>query len=78
MIRIRRIPKRVLHRPRCEVEYRPVEIDQGWSRVPAHPVLDLERIIGTGDAWALIRAADNAWDGTVGQWILLDGPGEDS
>ena len=78
MIRIRRLPRRLLHRVKYEVEYRPDVRDQGWIKVTAYPVFDLELVVGTGDAWAMIRAADDAWDGSTGRWATVLGPGEGS
>lgn len=77
MIRVRRLPKPLLRRAQYEVEYRPPGADRGWHKLTAHPVFDLEQVIGTGDAWALIRAADEAWDGSTGQWVTVLGPGEE-
>lgn len=76
MIRVRRLPKRRFRRPPYEVEYRPASAAQGWRKVTAYPVFDIEKIVGTGDAWALIEAADHAWDGSTGKWVTILGPGE--
>lgn len=76
MIRVRRLPKRRFRRPSYEVEYRPAGPGQGWHKVTAYPVFDLETIIGTGDAWALIKAADQGWDGSAGDWVTIREPGE--
>ncbi|MDZ7734272.1 MAG: hypothetical protein U5R31_15405 [Acidimicrobiia bacterium] len=31
----------------------------------------IENDLGVGDAWALIHAADMAWDGQRGEWVSL-------
>lgn len=78
MIRVRRLPKRRFRRPPYEVEYRPAsESLTGWHKVTPHPVFDIEKVVGTGDAWAMIHAADEAWDGSVGEWVTILGSGEE-
>jgi hypothetical protein len=58
MIRVRRLPKRRFRRPLYEVEFRPSsEQVQGWHKVTAHPIFDLESVVGTGDAWAKLTGA---------------------
>jgi len=76
MIRLRCLPKRRFRRPPYEVEYRPAAAGQGWHKVTAYPVFDIEKMIGTGDAWALIKAADRDWDGSAGDWVTFFEPGE--
>lgn len=76
MIRVRRLPKRRFGRPKYEVEYCPVTESDGWTTITAYPVFDIEKIVGTGDAWALIKAADTAWDGSQGDWAIIYAPGE--
>lgn len=76
MIRVRRLPKRQFGRPKYEVEYRPPAAGEGWSKVTAYPVFDIEKVVGTGDAWALIKSADASWDGGTGDWATIYGPGE--
>jgi hypothetical protein len=76
MIRVRRLPKRPFRRPPYEVEYRPAGAGQGWYKITPYPVFEIEEVIGTGDAWALIKAADNAWDGSTGDWVTIYEPGE--
>ncbi len=44
---------------------------QGWHKVTAYPVFDIEKVVGTGDAWALIKAADQAWNGLTGDWVTI-------
>jgi hypothetical protein len=31
----------------------------------------IDPYIGVGDAWALVHAADEAWDGEVGDWVSM-------
>ena len=76
MIRVRRLPKPRFGRPKYEVEYRPVVAREGWSKITAYPVFDIEKVIGTGDAWGLIRVADADWDGTSGRWATIYEPGD--
>lgn len=77
MIRIRRLPKRRLRRPPYEVEFRPVDPrTDGWHKITSHPVFEIEKVVGTGDAWAMIRAADASWNGTSGAWVTIHEPGE--
>ncbi len=35
------------------------------------PLTILEPTMGVGDAWAVIHAADRAWDGSTGKWAGL-------
>jgi len=37
-----------------------------WS-----PLSVLEPLLGVGDAWSLIDAANRAWDGEQGGWVSL-------
>lgn len=37
------------------------------------PVFEMEQELGVGDAWALVHAADQAWDGHSGEWVDLVG-----
>lgn len=72
MIRLRRLRKRRFRRPQYEVEYRPTSQDSaGWLKTTAHPVFVIEKLLGTGDAWALIRAADAAREGSSGGWVTV-------
>ncbi len=72
MIRLRRLPSRFL-RPRVyEIEF----IDEGdsarnWRRVTSTPVNHMEPYLGVGDAWALVDAANDAWNGEVGDWVSM-------
>ena len=73
MIRIRRCePKGLLRRRRYEVEF--VEPDTGetrWQRETTTPVTTIDQHIGVGDAWALVHAADKAWDEGSSRWSSL-------
>jgi hypothetical protein len=74
MIRMRRLPPTRFRRPQYEVEL----ISDGksepvWRRVTRAPVTLIDPKLGVGDAWALVHAADDAWDGEVGEWVSLFG-----
>jgi hypothetical protein len=58
------------------VEYHPGTAHEGWSKITAYPVFDIEKVVGTGDAWALVKAADAGWDGTTGGWATIYEPGD--
>jgi hypothetical protein len=68
LIRVRRLPRRVLRRRMYEVEF---IFDGSLTRreVTSSPVPLIDGYLGLGDAWALVRAADKAWSGDVGQWV---------
>ena len=76
MIRVRCISRRWFPRPSYEVEYHPTVGGQGWHKVTAYPVFDIEKVVRTGDAWALIKAADQAWNGLTGDWVTMLEPGQ--
>jgi hypothetical protein len=40
--------------------------------VTATPVQVIEAVLGTGDAWSLVGAANDHWDGSTGRWVSLD------
>jgi len=42
------------------------------------PVSIAEARLGVGDAWALVAAANAAWNGKQGEWVSLYDPGIDS
>jgi hypothetical protein len=53
---------------------RQYEVDLGDDsprQVTAAPVKLIEPILGVGDAWAVIGAADERWSGGVGAWASL-------
>lgn len=73
MIRLRRLPsKGLLRRKRYEVEITPADVAP-VRRVTSTPVTLIDKYSGVGDAWALVHAADDAWDGESGEWISLGG-----
>ena len=56
MIRIRRLSRPRFRRTPYEIEYRPATgSETGWRTVTTAPVFDLEKVVGTGDAWTLIH-----------------------
>ena len=72
MIRIRRLPPRLLRRRLYEVEFTDdADGAHTWTRVTPTPITIIDRYIGTGDAWSLVSAADEAWDGELGEWVSL-------
>jgi hypothetical protein len=78
MIRIRRLPKPRFRRRPYEIEYRPLTgSDVGWHKITTAPIFDLEKVVGTGDAWAMINAADADWDGAHGEWVSVYAPDEE-
>lgn len=72
-IRIRRLgPTRFLGRKRYEVELPAIATGDPFHRkVTSVPVTMLEKHLGVGDAWSLVKAADAAWDGQTGKWVSL-------
>lgn len=72
MIRLRRLPPtRVLRRPRYEVDFG----EQAPGRViTTTPATRIDTLVGVDAAWALTRAADDAWAGGTGQWVGAAGP----
>ena len=73
MIRLRRLPRKgFLRRRLYEIEF-PAP-DEGGSpirRVTSTPVTAIDKLLGVGEAWALVHAADKAWDGQLGKWVTL-------
>jgi hypothetical protein len=72
MIRLRRIPASgLLRRRRYEVEI--VEAGESTPRreITTTPVTLIDKYIGVGDAWSVVHAADDAWDGRSGEWVSL-------
>ncbi|MEY2422460.1 MAG: hypothetical protein QOI95_2527 [Acidimicrobiaceae bacterium] len=48
------------------------EIESPEGRhVTRAPVTRLDPYLGVGDAWALVHAAQAAWDGAEGGWVSL-------
>lgn len=72
MIRIRRCaPKGLLRRSRYEIESLDDRGDVLWRRETTMPVTTIDRYTGVAEAWALVHAADTAWDLRTGEWISL-------
>lgn len=76
LIRVRRIPARgigrLLNRNLYEIEYSyPGEEGGVVYQVTDIPVTKIDKYLGVGDAWAVIHAADRAWDGEHGKWRAL-------
>ena len=72
MIRLRRLHPTFLRRRMYEVEFTAKgETSPSWSKVTRTPVTLIDPYLGVGDAWALLHAADNAWNGEVGDWVTL-------
>jgi hypothetical protein len=78
MIRIRRChPKGVFRRRRYEVELvEPATGEILWQGETTTPVTAIDRHIGVREAWALVHAADKAWDEGSWRWISLPGTPE--
>jgi len=74
MIRIRRIrPRGVFGRRLYEIEFpSPDDGNPPIREVSRTPVTRIDPVIGVGDAWTLVRAADDAWDGDNGDWVTLE------
>jgi hypothetical protein len=71
MIRIRRLPPRGLRRRIYEIGFTPTgETVPTWTRVTSAPVTLIDPHLGVGDAWSLVHAADNVWDGESGAFSL--------
>lgn len=73
MIRLRRVPPRgILRRKLYEIELPPQSVSGASTReVTRTPVTRIEQTLGVGDAWTLVHAADDAWDGESGDWVTL-------
>ena len=73
MIRIRRCSAgRLLRRSRYEIEK--VDPSTGvveWHRETSSPVTTIDKFVGVAEAWALVHAADAAWDRQSDDWIAL-------
>lgn len=75
MIRIRRCqPTGFIRRRRYEVEFvEPTTGETRWKREITTPVTLIDQHVGVSEAWALVHAADEAWDAGSPQWISLPG-----
>lgn len=73
MIRLIRLPPTgILRRKRYEVEFPSSDERFGPSyTVTTTPVTAIDKIVGVGDAWTLVHAADDAWKGESGRWVTL-------
>lgn len=69
MLRIRRVEPGLLRRPRYEVEL--VVGARRSVRRTRTPVTEIDEQLGVGDAWALVQAADDAWERGHRRWIGL-------
>lgn len=71
--RMRRVASRV---PIGRVYELEIPGDQGAERIVTRsPLSVLDPLLGVGDAWSLIDAANRAWDGERGEWVSLFDPG---
>jgi hypothetical protein len=77
MIRIRRCePRGIFRRPRYEIELGNDSTGTIiWLRQTSTPVTLVDPHVGIAEAWALINAADRAWDTGSRDWIFLPGSG---
>ena len=77
MIRMRRLPPTRFRRRLYEVELiSAADGEPGWVRQTRAPVTFVDPYLGVAEAWALVHAADDAWDGETGAWVtLFDSPG---
>lgn len=62
---------------------RAYEVEIPWGEgvecvVTRSPLSVLDPLLGVGDAWSLIDAANRAWDGQRGEWVALFEPGQGS
>jgi len=73
MIRLRRVTPRV---PLGRVYEIDLGEEGGSARriVTRSPLSVLDPRLGVGDAWAVIDAANRAWDGSEGEWVSLHDP----
>jgi hypothetical protein len=71
MIRVRRLSPQLLRRRRYEVEFADPDGGDGWTKVTSTPVTLIDKYIGVSDAWSVVGAADEAWDGDVGDWVVF-------
>jgi hypothetical protein len=76
MIRVRRVSLGRFRRRAYEVEFTELNaVVPTWTRVTRKPVTLIDPYLGVGDAWAVVKAADRAWDGQRGKWAsLFQGP----
>jgi hypothetical protein len=74
MIRVRRVDSGLPFVRRYELEFAANETDTATERIRrvrrGAAVRRLELVIGTGDAWSFIEAADRAWDDGKTSWAV--------
>lgn len=73
MIRVRRIESRFRLIRRYELELAPTKIRAATERLTVRRgegVRRLEQIIGVGDAWSFLDAADHAWESGSKAWAV--------
>lgn len=58
-----------------EVEYCLAASGEGWRKVTSYPV-DIEKTVGTGNSWALVKTDGAEWDGSTGCWVTISEAGE--
>jgi len=72
MIRMRRLPPARFRRRLYEVElFSEGSAEPEWVRRTHTPVTLIDPYLGVAEAWALVHAADAAWDGGIGSWVTL-------
>lgn len=72
MIRIRRLPPQRFRRRRYEVHFISSAGQAPESiRITSTPVHLIDPYLGVGDAWSVVRAADEAWDAGSGRWVVF-------
>lgn len=62
---------RLLGRRRYEIERLGSPGTGSTRELTTTPVTAIDEQLGVGDAWALVHAADAAWNGTSGRWVTL-------
>lgn len=51
----------------------PGSVADYWRRETTTPVTLIDPYVGVAEAWALVHAADAAWEAGSDQWIALPG-----
>jgi hypothetical protein len=69
---------RILHRRRYEIERVAAPDSAPQRQLTSAPVTAIDQQLGVGDAWALVDAADVAWNGAkrveFSAFLLAGGP----
>lgn len=79
VIRVRRLSSGRFRRRRYEVHFIPdPSREPEWARITSSPVTLIDRYLGVADAWSVIHAADEAWDGRLGEWVTFPPPSSSS